>query len=136
MDQPDHRLPRDSVRDRDAPQWKAPQKIVSAVDRIDDPAPLASPSPALLPERTILREGLGQTSADQRLDLAVGDANEVLRPLRLARQSGATGEISGREVPSLADQPVATVRRVSIVMAADRPPGYAAIAWAWRKSAI
>ena len=37
---PPHPLPYDRVCDRDAPQGKAPQEIVSAVDRIDDPAPL------------------------------------------------------------------------------------------------
>src|SRR6516162_9128970 len=37
---PPHPLPCDRVCDRDAPQRKAPQEIVSAVDRIDDPAPL------------------------------------------------------------------------------------------------
>src|SRR6516165_3337741 len=37
---PPHPLPYDRVCDRDAPQRKAPQEIVSAVDRIDDPAPL------------------------------------------------------------------------------------------------
>ena len=65
---------------------------------------LARPSPALLPEKTVLRKGFGQVGPDQRLDLAVGDADEVLRPLGLTCQDFATCEISGCEVSSLADQ--------------------------------
>src|SRR6202030_1832235 len=50
------------------PQGKAAEKIVRAVNRIDDPAALASPPSALRSEKAILRRGLGQASADQGLD--------------------------------------------------------------------
>src|SRR5215472_5311072 len=101
MDQPDHRLPGDRVCDRDAPQWKASQEIVSAVNRIDDPAPLACPSSALLAEKAVRRKSLGETGANQGLDFAIGDADEILWSLGLARQVFAVGEMSGRELPGL-----------------------------------
>src|SRR6516225_667827 len=104
MDQPDHRLPRDSVRDRDAPQWKAPQKIVSAVDRIDDPAPLPCLPSALLAEKAVRRKSLSETGANQGLNLAIGDADEILGSLGLACQGLAVGEVSGRKLPGLEDQ--------------------------------
>src|SRR6516164_7834619 len=98
INQSDHRLADDRIGNRDAPQGKAAKEIVGPVDRIDNPAALARPSPALLPEKTILRKGLGQPGADQRLYLAVGDADKVLRPLRLACQGLATRKISSCEI--------------------------------------
>ena len=50
----------------------------SAVDRIDDSAALDAA--ALLPEKTVVRKGFSQPGPDQRLDLAIRDADEVLRP--------------------------------------------------------
>ena len=104
MDQPDHRLPRDHVRDRDTPQRKAPQEIVSAVNRINDPAPLPCLSSALLAEKAVRRKSLGETGANQGLDLAIGNADEILWSFGLARQVFAVGEMSGRELPGLQDQ--------------------------------
>ena len=101
MDQPDHRLSRDRVCDRDAPQRKAPQEIVSAVDRIDDPAPLPYLPSTLLAEKAVRRKSLGETGANQGLDFAIGDADEILWSLGLARQVFAVGEMSGRELPGL-----------------------------------
>src|SRR5215470_13865381 len=104
MDQPDHRLPRDHVGDRDTPQRKAPQEIVSAVNRINDPAPLPCLSSALLAEKAVRRKSLGETGANQGLDLAIGIADEILWSFGLARQVFAVGEMSGRELPGLQDQ--------------------------------
>src|SRR6266852_1366838 len=86
VDQADHRLARDRIGDRDAPQGNPAQEIVGAVDRIDHPAALAGGAAALLAEKAVAREGLGKAVADQRLDLAIGDADEILRSLGLARQ--------------------------------------------------
>src|SRR6516162_7107430 len=132
INQSDCRLAGDRVGDRDAPQREPTQEIVGPINRIDDPAALSCFSPAPLPEKPILRKGFGQARADQRLDLAVGNTDEVLRPLRLARQGRATCEKSSGEVPASRISWVATVRRASIVMVARRPPVNSAIAWARR----
>ena len=101
INQSDCRLAGDRVGDRDAPQRKPTKEIVGPVNRIDDPAALSRPSPALLPEKTILRKGLGQARADQRLDLAVGDTDEVLA----APSSRASGSHDVRKIQRRGLQP-------------------------------
>src|SRR5215472_3900001 len=101
MDQPNHRLPRDHVGDRDTPQRKAPQEIVSAVNRINDPAPLHCLSSALLAEKAIRRKSLGETGANQGLDLAIGNADEIVWSFALRRWRFAAREMSGRELRGL-----------------------------------
>src|SRR5260370_29411302 len=83
IDQPDHRLARNYVGDRDAPQRKAAQEIVGAVNRIDHPAPLGRRSSALLPEKAILRKSLDEARANPGFDLTVGDAYGILWALGL-----------------------------------------------------
>jgi hypothetical protein len=103
VDEADHRLTGDRVGDGDTPQRKPAEEIVGAVDRIDYPAALTGEAAALLPEKAVVRKGVGQPGPDQRLDLAIGEAHEVLRSLGLARQCGPARKMPGREITGLAD---------------------------------
>src|SRR5262249_12445310 len=58
----------------------------------------------LLAEKTVRRKSLGETDANQGLDLAIGIADEILWSFGLARQVFAVSEMSGRELPGLQDQ--------------------------------
>src|SRR6266478_8751867 len=81
VDETDHRFAGDRISDGDAPQRKPAQEIVGAVDRIDHPAALTGGSATLLADKAVVRKGFGKAGTDQRLDLAICDADEVLRSL-------------------------------------------------------
>src|SRR5207249_2467509 len=83
VDDPEHELPGGYEPEGDAPEGDAGQEIVGAVDRIDHPdgACVRIARAALLTEETVHREEPREAANDEILALAVGIADEVLRPL-------------------------------------------------------
>ena len=113
----------DQVGQRHRPIGHAAQEVRGAVDRVDDPqargADFCSSSSsaeqvvrglgageaiaaALLAEHRIVGEGDAEAGADQLLDLAVGDAHEVLHALVLDVELVALDEVVVGEAPGLA----------------------------------
>ena len=94
------------IGDRNVPERDAAQEIVRAVDRVDDPQALRIAGERrgrLLAEEMIAGKRARDFPANEILDLAVGDADEVLRALLLDRQRIApmpeiTGERAGLPV--------------------------------------
>src|SRR6516165_5670986 len=122
INQSDHRLADDRIGNRDAPQGKAAKEIVGPVDRIDNPAALARPSPALLPRKPSSGKASASrvrisasTSRSATLTKSCGPFVSRVRVTRRAKYPAARS-------PASWIRWVATARRAWIVMAVRRPP--------------
>ena len=88
------------IRDRHVPVRDSAQKIVRAVDRVDDPQPFGIAGErrgGFLAEKMIAGKRARNLAANERLDVAVGDADKILRPFELDRQRGAAQPEVARE---------------------------------------
>ena len=74
------------VGDRDVPVRNAAQKIVRAVDRVDNPATIELTGEVprrFFAEKSVIRKRSGELATEEIFDLAIGDAHEIARPLEL-----------------------------------------------------
>jgi hypothetical protein len=118
------RAPVDDVGDRDVPVRHAAQEVVRPVDGVDDPAAIDrafEPGRGLLAEEAIAGKRRGQLGANQRLDLAVGAAHEILRPLELDDEPVAVAEMPERERARAARD---VLRDLVAVSAHDTTPAF------------
>ena len=104
IDDAERQLAGDHQSNGDAPEGNAGQKIVGAVDRIDDPdgRGIRVARAALLAEKAVLGERLGQARDDQVFADPVGVAHQILRTFPVDVKQLAPGKMVGRDTSGLA----------------------------------